>query len=227
MYLYETHVHCARCSACASAAPGELVRAYKAAGYAGLVLTDHFIFGNTCVPREKSWAERMGCYRDAWEEARMVGEQLDFDVLFGIEHHYGAGKDLLFYGIDPEFLIANPDIPEIPVEELVRRVRAYGGLSIMAHPYRDRFYVDMSVGPNPALMDGLEVYNACNLPGENDEAQLLADRNPQWIQTSGGDIHRADDPRIGNAGILLPMRVRDSRSFAQALGQRQYTLLKR
>lgn len=225
-YLYETHCHENQCSLCAVSTPAQMVQAYKAAGYAGLVLTDHFIFGNTAVPKDLPWEERMAAYENAWLEARQEGERLDFDVLFGMEHHYGFGKELLFYGIDPEFLKRNPDIPDISVGELVARVRAYGGISIMAHPYRDRWYVDMSVEPNPAWLDGVEVYNACNAPGEDDRAEALAKDHPEWILTSGGDIHKWDDPRIGRAGIFLPHRVKDSREFADALKAGIYRLNK-
>ena len=52
MFLYETHVHSLTGSACGQCTPQEIVKAYKQAGYAGLILTDHFIKGNTSVPRE-------------------------------------------------------------------------------------------------------------------------------------------------------------------------------
>ena len=52
MYLYETHVHSLNGSLCGKCTPQELVKAYKQAGYAGLILTDHFIKGNTSVPRD-------------------------------------------------------------------------------------------------------------------------------------------------------------------------------
>ena len=47
MFLYETHVHTIKASACAWNTPKEMVQAYKQAGYAGMILTDHFIKGNT------------------------------------------------------------------------------------------------------------------------------------------------------------------------------------
>lgn len=49
LYRYETHLHCSRCSACATSSSQEMVRAYRKAGYAGFVLTDHFIHGNGVV----------------------------------------------------------------------------------------------------------------------------------------------------------------------------------
>jgi predicted metal-dependent phosphoesterase TrpH len=145
MYKYETHCHSSQCSRCGRSTSQELVKAYYEAGYAGLVLTDHFIFGNTAVPRDLPWETRMQCYYDAYLDACKAAEGLDFDVIFGIEHAYGDGKEVLIYGIDLSFLLSNPDIPELTLDELVDRVHAYGGIVVQAHPYRDRSYVNMSV----------------------------------------------------------------------------------
>lgn len=59
MYLYETHCHSSDCSRCGRSTARELVRAYHAAGYAGMVLTDHFVTGNTAVDRSLPWDVQM------------------------------------------------------------------------------------------------------------------------------------------------------------------------
>lgn len=222
-YLYETHCHGSQCSLCSSSTSQELVRAYHKAGYAGMVLTDHFIWGNTSVDRSLPWAERMQRYYHAYLEAKEAAEQLDFDVIFGIEHAYGDGKELLVYGIELDFLLANPDIPDISVDELVQRVHAYGGIVIQAHPYRDRWYTNLDVPPRSDLVDGIEIYNACNYPNEDVQALELA-LTGNYIQTSGGDIHSAGDDRVGAAGILLPHRVRSGKELVEALKQNTHRL---
>jgi predicted metal-dependent phosphoesterase TrpH len=198
-----------------------LVRAYHAAGYAGLVLTDHFVTGNTAVDRTAPWSEQMRQYYDAYLEAKQVGDSLDFDVIFGIEHAYGDGKEVLIYGIDLPFLLSNPDIPELTLDELVARVHAYGGIVVQAHPYRDRSYVNMSVEPRADIVDGIEVYNVYNKPGEDKKALALSAQK-DYIVTCGGDIHTAADPNIGSAGILLPCRVHDEKEFVAALKQQKH-----
>lgn len=224
MYLYETHCHCSWCSACATSSPQEQVRAYAAAGYTGLVLTDHFIRGNTAVSRTLPWEQRMRCYYDAYLAAKEAAEALDFDVIFGIEHQYGGGKEVLLYGIGLEFLLENSDIPEISLDELVRRVHEAGGVVIQAHPYRNRAYINMEIQPREELLDGVEIYNACAAPGEDLQALELAARHSDYILTSGGDIHRDDDPRIGSAGIWLSRRVKNEKEFAAALKERNHLL---
>lgn len=194
----------------------EMVHAYHRAGYSGFVLTDHFIFGNTCVSRVLPWKQRMKRYYQAYLDAKEVAAELDFDVFFGLEHAYGNGKELLIYGIDLDFLLANPDIPHISVSELVDRVHNEGGVVIQAHPYRDRFYINMDVEPREDLIDGVEVYNAANSHSENLKALKLAQRINK-IVTSGGDVHFAGNAIRQEAGILLPRRVSSSKEFSQAL----------
>ena len=218
-YLYETHCHSRQGSLCAFSTAAEMVRAYAAAGYAGLVLTDHFIFGNTTVDRNLSWKERMQGYYDAYLDGKRAGDALDFDVIFGFEHQYGGGKEMLIYGIGLDFLLSNPDIPDIPVDEFVARVHAAGGVAIHAHPYRKRYYIQMDSATRMDLVDGLEVYNACNYPNENQLALTLS-QTGDFLLTSGGDIHDCADPRIGRAGIYLPRRVSTEQEFARALKER-------
>lgn len=86
VYKYETHCHCAQSSRCGRSSSQDMVRAYHAAGFAGLVLTDHFVPDSTAVDRSLPWAEQMKCYWQAYLDAKQVGDELDFDVIFGIEH---------------------------------------------------------------------------------------------------------------------------------------------
>jgi len=216
LYKYETHCHCSQCSACGRSTAQELVRAYHRAGYAGLVLTDHFIHGNTAVDRSLPWEDQMRAFHQAWLDAREAAKDLDFDVIFGIEHAYGDGKEVLIYGIDLPFLLANPDIPQLNLDELTARVHAYGGIVVQAHPYRNRSYVNMAVQPRADLVDGIEVYNVWNKPGEDKQALALSRQKP-FILTSGGDIHVSTDEKIGMAGIALPYRVHDEKELVAAL----------
>jgi len=223
-YLYETHLHCSQCSACAVSSSQDMVTAYHNAGYAGFVLTDHFIFGNTAVDRRMPWEDQMQCFYQAYLDAKKTAEPLDFDVIFGIEHAYGSGKEVLIYGVELDFLLANPDIPLITIDELVRRVHEWGGVVIQAHPYRERSYINMAIEPRADIVDGIEVYNAGNLPEENIRALRLAGEG-DFIITCGGDVHSEDHYTLGHAGIVLPERVGDSKAFAKALKQRRHQFL--
>ena len=221
LYKYETHCHSRRCSRCAHSTPAELVRAYKEKGFAGLVLTDHFIYGNNCINPTYSWEKKMHCYYDAFLEAKEEGAFLDFDVFFGIEHAYDSGLEVLCYGIDLDFLLSNPDIPQLDLVAFAERVHNYGGLLIHAHPYR-------WAGPELQLpldiLDGIEVYNAGNRPDKNLLAQQLADKTG-LIQTSGSDSHNITEPKLGTAGIALPYRLQNDHDLIRALKSREHSLI--
>ena len=216
LYRYETHLHCFQCSNCARTSSTEYVKAYHDAGYAGMVLTDHFVLGCTCVREDEgiTWEARMHCYYGAYLAAKAVGDTMDFDVLFGIEHECGK-KEALCYGIDLDFLLANPDIPELDWAEFSRRVHDYGGILIQAHPFR-KYPDDPSMLLTESIVDGWEVYNAGNKPVENLRAVETV-QGRSGILTAGGDVHRKVAPSLGQAGIALPYRIRDSRELVSAL----------
>ena len=116
-YRYETHCHTSWCSGCGQDSPQDMAAAYYHMGYAGIVITDHFLRGNSCVDRNLPWADQMGRYFQACQAAAQWAKGKDFDVLFGIEHCYGNGKEVLTYGITLEFLVANPDIHLLPIHQ--------------------------------------------------------------------------------------------------------------
>lgn len=219
-FLYEMHCHTSGCSACAASAPAEMVRAFHEQGYQGLVLTNHFIYGNNCVPRDLSWREKMRCYWREYELAREEGEKLDFDVLFGIEYYYGRGKEILTYGIDLDFLQRYEDLSDTPVQVFARRVHEAGGFLSLAHPFRTADYIDPTVPLNPELADGLEIFNGCTPEHENRASLALAKKLGLAV-TSGADAHWVDQPCVGTAGLLFPERIPDGKALVAALREKK------
>lgn len=219
-YLYETHCHASRCSRCAHSTPAELVHAYHRAGYAGLVLTDHFVLGNTAVDTSLPWEAQVRQYQEAFLEAKEAARGLDFDVIFSIEHAC-EGTEYLCYGITPELLLSTPEIPIMSLEAFSHWAHGHDVLVIQAHPYR---WEPAGTPLRWDLLDGIEVFNASNDQRANDAAHAAV--LPGKILTSGGDIHRSDDPRIGSAGIRLPYRVHTEQALANALRQNHHRLHK-
>ena len=70
-YKYETHLHTSQASACASASGDDYIEKYIQAGYAGIIVTDHFFQGNTCVPNheQETWENRVNQYCSGYEKA--------------------------------------------------------------------------------------------------------------------------------------------------------------
>ncbi len=184
-----------------------------------------FLHGNTAVDRNLSWEEKVQCYHNAYLAAKAEGDKLDFDVIFGIEHAYGAGKEVLFYGIDLEFLLANPDMLTITLDELAERVHKAGGIMVEAHPFRIRSYIDPNASPCLDLIDGIEVYNTGNKTAEENIKALRLAKEHGGIMTSGSDYHGWPDEPTNRAGIALPYRVHTGAELVAALKAGDHQLI--
>jgi len=215
-YRYETHMHSMQGSGCAYSHSADMVRAYHAAGYAGAVLTDHFIYGNTAVPTDLPWEERMDRYYQAYLDAKPTADELGFDLLFGMEHFYRDFKEVLVYGMDLAFWKKNSDIPSLSLSEFADRVHEAGGFLSHAHPFRFKSYMTHYVEPEPDKCDAIEVYNSSDNEETNAKAEILA-KEGGFLRTSGGDSHRDTYEGIGKAGMAFPYRIRTSKELVKAL----------
>ena len=70
IYKYETHLHTTEASACAIFDGVKQVRKYKELGYTGIVVTDHFFNGYTCIPADLPWEERVDLFCKGYENAK-------------------------------------------------------------------------------------------------------------------------------------------------------------
>ncbi len=226
-FIYEMHHHTAGCSACAHDTPAASVKAMKQAGLAGMVLTNHFYHGNTGISRKLAWPDFVQAYTDAYLEAKTVGDKLGFDVLFGLELGVGGGKDVLLYGITPQWALAHPEMREFPgthdyMVYLNDIVHEAGGLIYQAHPFRVREYIADPWKPlSPDLIDGVEGYNACNSAVENARAVAFA-KEYTLPTVAGSDSHTATFE--GRYGIRVEHRLKDEADLARVLRQKEYEL---
>lgn len=225
-YRYEMHCHTSWCSACAHNSPQEMAQAYYNAGYAGMVITDHFLRGNTAVDRSLPWEEKMKRYYAAFEAARdwAQANAPDFHVLFGLEHAYGDGKEVLTYGIDLPFLLEHLNLHLYSLKEYAGFVHEAGGFLSMAHPFRHAPYINPDVKPQPQYLDGAEVFNFYNSGEDNKAAAEFADKHG-LLPTSGGDEHRADGGAIGMAGVAFKEPVSTGQELVAALKSADYRLV--
>ncbi len=217
-YIYDLHVHSSECSKCAHSTLVEMIDAYKKAGFAGFAITNHFLRGYNCVDETLDWAGKMHCYWDAYVEAKKYADSIDFDLLFGIEEGYGMAQEVLFFGIDLDFLLANPDMCEIPIEQLCERVRDYGGFSSHAHPFRERYYIPKDYKRmDITALDGIEVYNASNEPIDNVRAEELVNQSGLKF-TAGSDNHVVATLMEGNVGgLVFDHRIKTGKELCDAL----------
>lgn len=97
LYRYETHLHTREASACALISGVDHVRSYKTAGYTGIIVTDRFFNGNSCVPMNLSWEERIDLLYRGYKNAKEEGDRIGLSVFFGWESNY-KGTEFLVYG---------------------------------------------------------------------------------------------------------------------------------
>ena len=213
LYFYETHLHTCEASACGVTPGREYVRAYKEAGYAGFFVTDHFFNGNSGVPRDLPWDERIDLYcrgyENALEEADKVG---GIDVFFGLEVNF-RGDEYLIYGPDKDWLKAHPDIMRWSHDELRSELHKIGGLMIQAHPFRDRGYLS-AIYVHPLQADGFEGYNAGNVSYSDTYAFDFAVNN-RILMSSGSDIHNVKGLGERPGGICFTSRLQGPLDYAK------------
>ena len=218
MYRYETHLHTVESSACGVTPGREYPAIFKARGYDGIFITDHFFHGNTRPARDLPWPDYVDGYMRGYEEAKKAGDEIGFKVFFGIEENF-AGDEYLIYGVGREFLLAHPEIPHWTREEMLEAVHGAGGAVMQAHPFRDRFYISQ-IHLLLDGVDGIEGINTANTANDNLAALCYAEKFGLQI-LAGSDTH--DKARISdmNGGILYEKPLESPEDFAERLLKRE------
>ncbi len=219
-YLYETHLHTKQGSACANSTGSEMAKACKEYGYTGIIVTDHFFYGNTAVNHELHWEDWVQHYALGYEEAKKTGDAIGLDVFFGWESCYD-GTEFLIYGLTKEWLLKHEEIRDASVEEQFELVKASGGIVIQAHPYREAYYIP-EIRLFPEYVDGVEVLNISNgmkmfgkpLPCVQDEKALEYAKKYDLLMTAGSDAHSVD---ILGSGMLFDTKLNSIEDFIKAL----------
>ena len=117
LYKYEMHVHDSLCSRRGYNPPEVIAKVYYDRGYAGMCFTNHFLQGSTAIDKTLPWEDKVRAYWNAYLRVKDWAKDKDFDILFGLEHHYGSGKEVLTYGINLDFLLAHPNIDVAPIKD--------------------------------------------------------------------------------------------------------------
>lgn len=222
MFKYEMHSH-SRLSGGGDDITSHIEQLRKK-GFSGMVITNHFFRGDTKVDRTYSWTEFVDAYKQDYENGKKIARLYDFDLLFGFEEHIGDGREVLVYGVTPEFLYAHPEIKRAEINDFVAIVHKEGGLVFQAHPFRDRWYI---AKPTPMdelpVLDGFEVYNAGNHDDENKKAEEFS-KTKKYRLIAGSDAHSSKD--AGRAGIISNVRLRTEKDLATCLKTGNYRILK-
>lgn len=221
LYQYETHLHTTQASACSVRSAKEHVRNYKEAGYAGIIVTDHFFNGNTCIPSDLPWRERIDLFCRGYEEACEEGDKAGISVFFGWEAGYQS-TDFLVYGLDKEWLKEHPDMLSWSVEEQYRRVHEDGGFIVHAHPFRKRPYIK-EIRLYPEYVDAVEALNVGNRNSDFDRAALLYARKHHLPVTAGTDAHGIEDYR---SGVAFSHKLNNIKDYITGIKSGNYELIR-
>ncbi len=222
MYKYETHMHTSEGSACANSTGAEMADKYKAEGYTGIIVTDHFFNGNSAVPRDLPWEERIELFCKGYENAKARGDEIGLDVFFGFEFTY-EGSDYLVYGLDKQWLKENECIMGMRLARFLDHVHACGGMVVHAHPFRDYEYIQSMI-QSPHRVDGMEIVNSSHAdPVFDERAAVFAG----WYNipvTSGSDAHNTSDRWYGG-GVISERQFASALDYVEAVVKGEVTII--
>lgn len=219
-FLYETHMHTKEASACARCSGDEMARAYKEAGYAGVIVTDHNWGGNTCVDRSLPWEEWLDLFFTGYDNAKKTGDEIGLQVFRGYEAGYG-GPEFLIYGLEKEDMKKHPEIKTASPEEQYKLVKELGGMVIQAHPYREEWYID-KVRLFPDCVDGAETINATHSSSKStshnkpvfDERAVVYAKEHEFPQTAGSDQHSTF---LFGGGVAFPTKLESIQDYIKRI----------
>lgn len=224
-YKYDIHVHTSETSCCGEISAADTVALYRAAGYSGICITDHY--SHSCFDWEDgTWREKADRFLKGYRAARdAAGGELD--IILGAEVHFGApgnhtykSNDYLVYGLTEELIYAYPEMHHLTLPEFSRIAKKHDLLVIQAHPMRDNMEL-----VHLDLLDGIEVYNAHpNHNSRNDEvAKFAKSCGHDFILTSGSDCH--DTHHAARGGIITHRRIPDAAALRDIIKSRSFELI--
>lgn len=221
MFKIETHLHTKHTSPCGQLTAEQIVDGYLAAGYSGLILTDHycrdtFLNLNT-DPRDSRNA--LEAFLVGYRYLLQEGEERGLKVYRGAEVRFdGSWNDYLLYGYSDELLQDPEAVFSMGVEAFYELARADGALLIHAHPYRNG-----GMPTSAAALDGVEVLNTNqDHDNRNDLALEFAQKNC-LLKTSGSDCHGMK--HIGKGGIMVDSLPESDEELVALLRSGNYRLI--
>lgn len=210
-FLIELHAHTSESSACSDISGKDIVNAYRHAGYAGVLITDHYVdynYGDIEI------------FLAGYRTAKAYGDSIGFPVYLGMELRISdMPNDYILIGLTEAFLTEHPDIYRLSPEELKGLLNRNGILIIQAHPFRDGM-----IPMNLEQVNGFEVYNgAVWFENRNEKAENYCEKL-KGFPTSGSDCHR--DFQMCRGGIRCNTLPKDAGALAEIIRKREYKLIK-
>jgi hypothetical protein len=222
MMKFELHTHTRENDICVNMDAADIIKAYKGAGYDGIVITNHFFD----LSLEWYKEELAGCghsgiidyYLKGYKIAKAAGDEIGMTVLLGLELRFdGTVNDCLVYGIDEAFLYNSPLLNTLTLDSFLE-ILPEGAVVYQAHPFRDGMTIT-----NPKKLFGIEVYNGGTGEDRNDFADLWADKY-HLKKISGSDFHSIH--HLARGGVIFENNIEDITGLVRELQAERYTLIK-
>ena len=218
-FLYDPHTHTSETSRCGHLPAAEVVDRYVKQGFTGLVVTDHLQPEYLSrIDTQHNWDAVMDHYLSGYRASKKRGDEVGFDVILGAELRFPENdNDYLVYGIDEQWLRSNPYMCCMSAVEFFAKFHDQV-LIIHAHPYRDG-----NKEVFESAVHGSEIINGNPRHEHGNELALaLCRRHPGFFRLAGSDTHQAGDE--GQAGIILPERVKDSFAYKKMIETMNFKL---
>lgn len=222
MKIFDTHVHTKEVSTCGQVSGARMAEIYKAAGYDGIVITDHLTpdyFRHDS--KTMTWEQFAENHMSGYHAAKKKGDEIGLKVLYGCELRFeGSVNDYLVYGMPNSFIAEHPEIFDMQIKAFSEIADKNGFLVFHAHPFRN----DMKI-IDPSWIHGVEVFNG---KPEEDPMRRNAFAN-LWADTyglqklSGSDCHMPE--QAARAGICLFNDVETIEDFVREIKDRNYIML--
>lgn len=216
-YAYEMHLHTGEFGWCAKVPAATIVKAYREAGYRGIVTTNHYFNHGFDAMPETTWSGKIDNYLRGTEAALLAVRQTakdpdqPFDVLLGLELRFEENaNDYLIYGVTEEQLIEYPRLYKMNPKSFKKLADELGWFVVQAHPYRKGCEVQ------PAeYLHGIEVRNENPRHDSRNELALKFANQYELARTAGSDYHQKED--IARAAMVFSRPLRDSADLASCL----------
>lgn len=213
--LIDFHAHSKGISKCCKIDGKDMVLLTKNSGMDGVILTNHYdksyLIDNDAI----EFANR---YVNEYYYVKNHGENIDFKVFFGIEVTMAKHNNIhmLIYGVDPSFVVNNPALYDLKIDQLSNLVHKNGGILVQAHPFRKGIDVLVDL----KHLDGVEVN--CHPLYDNthvDKLSKIAKENGLLL-TCGGDFH--NDTHRPTCGVYLSDSLKDCKEIITYLKKQKY-----
>ncbi|MBR2363997.1 MAG: hypothetical protein IKA79_02235 [Lentisphaeria bacterium] len=215
----DLHVHSKEISACGKLSVEEVIDLYAAAGYDGIVLTNHFNNETADRLEKEGIKDFEEFYYTVFRKAGAYGAQKGVLVFNGYEIRFdGSSNDYLVYGMDRETAGEYRRFFRMTAEEFGAVARDKGFLFYQAHPFRKGMKI-----VDPACLFGLEVKNTHPRHDSRNDIALLWAEKFGLHKIGGSDCHQKQD--AAGSGIVTGRVVKCMEDLVAVLRDGDYSII--